>query len=133
MSLPDDEAQIDAKLKETDRAIAELQKVRQDLLLAKKAFAPKGQPNSSTPALSAQPEVSEKAIEKAMKMIDWKNFKKKDGEWAFMRNRDGSLVEDLQPIVGFIDQLRKGRQLVVGKYRYEASEDKFLSRYFAGK
>jgi hypothetical protein len=128
MSLPDDEAQIDAKIKETDRAIAELQKVRLELLQSKRALRVKSQGQDKV-AAPPQPEIDEKAVEKAMNMLEWKNFKKKDGEWAFLRTRDGSLVEDLQPVVGFIDQLRKGRQIVVGKYRYEASEDKFLSRY----
>lgn len=132
LSLPpqmtvSDEAQIDAKLKETESAIATLQLQRQNLLRAKASL--KGSSTSTQPPVL---EVPEKAVEKAMNMLEWKNFKKKDGEWAFMRNRDGSLVEDLQPVVGFVDQLRKGKTIVVGKYRYEASEDKFLSRYFAG-
>ncbi|MDA4121797.1 MAG: hypothetical protein OK456_01300 [Thaumarchaeota archaeon] len=125
---PEDEAQIDAKLKETDRAIADLQKQRQQLLAAKAALGKGAVPQPSQP----QPELSEKALEKALNMLEWNSFKKKDGEWAFLRKRDGSLVEDLLPIVGFIDQLRHGKRLVVGKYEYVASEDKFLNRYFAG-
>ena len=125
---PEDEAQIDAKLKDTDRAIADLQKQKQQLLAAKAALAKGAVPQPAQP----QPEVSDKTLERALNMLEWNSFKKKDGEWAFLRKRDGSLVEDLVPIVGFIDQLRHGKRLVVGKYEYVASEDKFLNRYFAG-
>lgn len=124
---PDDEAQIDAKLKETDRAIADLQKQRQQLLTAKAALAKGAVSQPSQP----QPELSDKVLDKALNMLEWNSFKKKDGEWAFLRKRDGSLVEDLLPIVSFIDQLRHGKRLVVGKYEYVASEDKFLNRYIA--
>jgi len=123
-----DEALLDAKIKEIDMEIARLQRLRHELLQSKRASEPKTQVRSLPTVLS---DIGDKAVEKAMNMIEWKSFKKKDGEWAFMRNRDGGLVEDLQPIVRFIDELRKGRQITVGKYRYEASEDKFLSRYSA--
>jgi hypothetical protein len=129
MSTPADEASIDAKLKEIDSSIAGLQKTRQELLQAKKALRPK--------TAAAQPEsppattLSEKALERKLNMLEWRAFKKKDGEWTFLRDMKGSLVQDLEGATEFVDQLRKGKQLVVGKYRYSASEDKFLSRYFA--
>src|SRR5208283_384785 len=129
MSPSNDEALIDAKLKETDRSIAELQKQRQELLQAKKAFAA-GKTPAETPQ-PAQPEATDKAVEKALSMLEWKAFKKKDGEWAFLRDMNGRLVEDLQGVTEFVDQLRKGMQIVVGKYRYSASDDKFLNRFFA--
>ena len=129
MSLPDDEAQIDAKLKETDRAIAELQKRKLELTQAKKALraGKAGAPS----AIAPRPEASEKALERALNMLEWRSFKKKDGEWTFMRDMSGKLVEDLQDVTDFVDEVRKGRQVVVGKYRYIASEDKFLNRFFA--
>jgi hypothetical protein len=129
MSLNDDAAQIDAKLKETDRAIAELQKQRQELLQARKALTSvkPGAEETKPP----QPEVSDKVLEKTLEMLEWKSFKKKDGEWAFLRDMNGRLVEDLQGVTEFVDQLRKGRKIVVGKYRYSASDDKFLNRFFA--
>jgi hypothetical protein len=129
MSLNDDAAQIDAKLKETDRAIAELQKQRQELLQAKKALT-SVKPGAQE-AKQPQPEVSDKVLTKTLEMLDWKSFKKKDGEWAFLRDMNGRLVEDLQGVTEFVDQLRKGRKIVVGKYRYSASDDKFLNRFFA--
>lgn len=125
--MGEDEAEVDAKIRDTDRAIADLQKVRQDLLRTKAALV-----KARDPQAAQTLEVDEKALEKALRMLEWNNFKKKDGEWAFMRNRDGSLVEDLKPVADFIDQLRKGKEIVVGKYSYVASEDKFLNRYAAG-
>ena len=130
MSLPDDEAQIDAKLKEAEKSIAELHKLRLDLLQAKRALK-KGVSAAAPVPQPPRPELNEKAIEKALNMLEWRNFKKKDGEWTFLRDMNGKLVEDLTGVTEFVDELRKGRQVVVGKYRYVASEDKFLNRYSA--
>jgi hypothetical protein len=130
MSLPDDEAQIDAKVKETDRSIAELQKLKLELLQAKRALRA-GKAGTPTPPPPPPSELDLKAVEKVLKMLEWRNFKKKDGEWTFLRDMNGKLVADLQGVTDFVDQLRKGRQIVVGKYRYIASEDKFLNRFFA--
>ena len=130
MSLPDDEAQIDAKLKETEKSIAELQKLKLDLLQVKRALK-KGVSVPAPVPQQTRPELNEKAIEKALNMLEWRNFKKKDGEWTFLRDMNGKLVEDLTGVTEFVDELRKGRQVVVGKYRYVASEDKFLNRYSA--
>lgn len=126
MSLPDEQAQIDAKLRELDAAIAELQKKRQELM--QKKIKPE---SVRSAAQEPRPQGTEKALERALNMLEWKSFKKKDGEWAFLRDRDGSLVEDLRSATEFVDQLRRGRQIVVGKYRYSASEDKFLNRFLA--
>ena len=125
---PEDQAQIDAKLREIDATIADLQRQRRELLGARSELRKSAAPESPAEP-QRQPEPSEKAIERAMNMLEWKGFKKKDGEWAFLRTRDGDLVEDLKPIVGFIDQLRKGRRLALGEYEYVASEDRFLNRY----
>jgi hypothetical protein len=130
MSQPDDAAQIDAKLKETERSIAELQKVRLDLLRARMALK-KGMSAAAPVPQQPRPELNEKVIEKALNMLEWRNFKKKDGEWTFLRDMNGKLVEDLTGVTEFVDELRKGRQVVIGKYRYVASEDKFLNRYSA--
>jgi hypothetical protein len=129
MSLPDDEAQIDAKVKETDKSIAELQKLKLELLQTKRALRA-GKVGATAPP-APPPELDLKAVEKVLNMLEWRNFKKKDGEWTFLRDMNGKLVADLQGVTDFVDQLRKGRQIVVGKYRYIASEDKFLNRFFA--
>ena len=128
MSL-ENEAQIDAKLKEVDAAIVDLQNQRRELLAAKSALARGSAASPPEQRPQQQPEFSEKAVEKALNMLEWKEFKKREGEWAFLRTRDGGLIEDLKPIADFVDQLRKGRRLAVGKYEYVASEDKFLNRY----
>jgi len=125
---PDDEARIEAKLREIDATIADLQRQRRQLLEAKSALN-KSTVSEPSAEQQQQPEFSEKALEKAFNMLEWNEFKKKEGEWAFLRTRDGDLVEDLKPIAGFIDQLRRGRRLAVGRYEYVASEDKFLNRY----
>jgi hypothetical protein len=143
--VPDEEARVDAELKETERSIGELQKKRAELLRAKGAIkwakttanaakthkVADSQPVSpaSTVAPSAPP-TSAKALEEALKSLEWSSFKKKEGEWTFLRNRDGSLVDTLRPVTDFVDQLRKGKEVVVGRYRYAVSEDKFLNRHF---
>ncbi len=127
----EDEAQVDVKLREIDATIADLQKQRQRLLETISSLRKKSPPESSE-GLRQQPELSEKTIQKSLNMLEWKEFKRKEGEWTFLRTRDGELVEDLRPIAGFIDQLRKGKRLSVGRYEYVASEDKFLNRYPRG-
>ncbi len=138
----DDEARVDAELKETERSIGELQKRRAELLRAKGAMrwakttasASKTADSRhvtpvSTAATVASP-ASAKALEDALKSLEWSSFKKKDGEWTFLRNRDGSLVDTLTSETDFVNQLRKGKEVVVGRYRYAVSEDKFLNRHF---
>lgn len=141
-AAPDDEARIDAQLKETERSIGELQKRRAELLRAKgaakwaktTASASKAKdPQPVTPAstvATVSPAASTKALEEALNSLEWSGFKKKEGEWAFLRNRDGSLVDALASETDFVNQLRKGKEVVVGRYRYAASEDKFLNRHF---
>ena len=41
-------------------------------------------------------------------------------------------MDELQSAKEFVEELRRGNDVVVGKYRYRVSEDKFLNRYFAG-
>lgn len=123
------DAQLDARLAEIDRSIADLQRQRQELLRSRKPVGATGPASTPGGPSSAPPTPDDKTVEKAMKMLEWRSFKKREGEWTFMRDMKGNLVEDLQGITDFVDQLRKGKQLVVGKYRYSASEDKFLNRY----
>jgi hypothetical protein len=144
-AVSDDEASIDAELKETERSIGELQKRRAELLRAKGAIkwakttasASKTKdsqhvvpdPLASVVAAVASP-ASTKALEEALKSLEWSSFKKKEGEWTFLRNRDGSLVDTLTSETDFVNQLRKGKEVVVGRYRYAVSDDKFLNRHF---
>ncbi len=129
-----DEARIDAELKETERSIEELQKRRAELLRAKGAIRwAKTSAKTKGPALeplTPAPVAFGKALEGTLNSLEWSNFKKKEGEWAFLRNRDGSLVDALASETDFVDRLRKGKEIVVGRYRYVVSEDKFLNRYF---
>ena len=140
--VSDDEAGIDAELKETERSIGELQKRRAELLRAKGAIrwakttasASKTKDSQHVVPASAVAAVaspaSTKALEEALKSLDWSSFKKKEGEWTFLRSRDGSLVDALSSETDFVNQLRKGKEVVVGRYRYAVSEDKFLNRHF---
>jgi len=135
VAVPDDEARIDAELQETEKSIGELQKRRAELLRAKGAIKwskTKGTQHvtpTSTAGTVASP-ASAKALEEALKSLEWTSFKKKEGEWAFLRSRDGHLVDALASETDFVDQLRKGKEVVVGRYRYAVSEDKFLNRRF---
>jgi hypothetical protein len=125
MSSPD-EADVDAKIKEIDRSIADLQKQRQELVRSKIALRVKpGVPATESPKV----DLNDKAVQKALNMLEWRSFKKREGEWTFMRDMKGNLVEDLMGVTEFVDELRRGKQVVVGKFRYSASEDKFLNRY----
>lgn len=74
--------------------------------------------------------VPTKALREALDSLEWSSFKKKEGEWTFLRNRDGTLVDALTSETDFVNRLRKGETIVVGRYRYAASEDKFLNRHF---
>ncbi|HUH99600.1 MAG TPA: hypothetical protein VLY65_01025 [Nitrososphaerales archaeon] len=137
-----DEAAVAEQLRETEKSIADLQKRRAELLRAQGAIRwAKTKGASNTPGIvqqqSTQPVaknalalVVTKSLDKALSSLEWSSFKKKEGEWTFLRNRDGSLVDSLASETDFVNELKKGRQLVVGKYRYVVSEDKFLNRYF---
>ena len=146
MVLPDEEG-INAKVEEIERLIEDLQKRKQELLKAKEVIgaemavpkkgleskdvvrAEKPQPGSSP---LSEFEKSATALEETLDSLQWKSFKKKEGEWTFLRDRDGRLMDELQSSKGFVDRLRKENEIVVGKYRYRVSEDRFLNRYFVG-
>jgi len=141
VAVPDDEARIDAQLKEVEKSIEELQKKRAELLRAKgairwaktKASVATTNPQPVLPAsavAAVTPVASTKSLENALKSLEWSSFKKKEGEWTFLRNRDGSLVDALSSETDFVNRLRKGGEVVVGRYRYAVSEDKFLNRHF---
>ncbi|MDG6914453.1 MAG: hypothetical protein JRN23_01090 [Nitrososphaerota archaeon] len=140
-TTPDEEARVDAELREVEGSIAELQKRRAELLRAKGAMrwaktkasvsgsvAPP--PAATAQAAAAPSPESLKALERVLNSLEWSSFKKKEGEWTFLRNRDGSLVDALSSETEFVSQLKRGREMVVGRYRYVLSEDKFLNRYF---
>lgn len=136
-----------AKVEELDRLIAELQKRKAALLQTAEArreppAAPKAEgaetgppakPEApSQPAPKASGVRSKSELERTLDGLPWKAFKKKEGEWAFLRDREGRLIDELQSAKDFVDDVRKHGGLVVGKYRYQVSEDKFLNRYYAG-
>jgi hypothetical protein len=142
-----DEERTAAKVEELDSLISELQRRKEELLRGTKArkaepAAPRMvAPETTAPAKleAAPPPVvrvsgtkSKSDLEKTLDGLPWKGFKKKDGEWAFLRNRDGRLIDELQSAKDFVDSVRKEGEVVVGKYRYQVSEDKFLNRYYAG-
>ena len=147
MSLSHDEWAA-AKVQELDRLIAELQKRRAELLgsredLSRAPPTSKKEPDAKAPPRLERPpqpvvrtptpqKEKKSALEAALDELPWKSFKKKEGEWAFLRDREGRLIDELQTETAFVDEVRKKGELVVGKYRYQVSEDKFLNRYFAG-
>jgi len=143
-----DEDRVAAKVEEVDRLIADLQKRRRELLGAseaatvtpaapkKEAVETKAPTKAERPpqlvARTPEPARTKNALERTLDSLPWKSFKKKEGEWAFLRDREGRLVDELQSEKDFVDRARKEGQVVVGKYRYQVSEDKFLNRYYAG-
>jgi len=147
MTLPDED-RMAAKLEEVNRLIADLQRRRQELLKTRenRAVAPAAPKKETvevkTPskpekapvlqARTADSPPSTKELEGILDSLPWKSFKKKEGEWAFLRDRDGRLIDELRSAKEFVDGVRKGGEVVVGKYRYQASEDKFLNRHYAG-
>lgn len=127
----DDNELIDAKLEEVDRLLEELRKRRQELQEAKEAFKSE---KMSTRASEVPKSIgSEAGLEETLGSLAWKSFKKKEGEWTFLRDREGRLIDELEPVKNFVDQLRKGRNVVVGRYRYAISEDRFLNRFLVAK
>jgi hypothetical protein len=144
--VPSIEEGIDAKLEEIERLIGELQNRRQELLEAKEAaraekayekasLGTKEMPRVEKP-IAKSPRLSEPAkpataLEGTLNALQWKSFKKKEGEWTFLRDREGRLIDALQSAKEFVEEVRKKNEVVVGKYRYRISEDKFLNRYLA--
>ncbi len=147
MTLSEEERAA-AKVEEIDKLIADLQKRRRELTEAREASAPApSTPKREvvevkapvkldrTPQLAARttsPVRTKDPLEGTLDSLPWKSFKKKEGEWAFLRDREGVLIDELQSARDFVDRLRKEGEVVVGKYRYQISEDKFLNRYYAG-
>jgi len=151
-----DEQTIDAKLEELDRLIADLEKRRQELreakesIMAERALLPPKQRQQavasrvpgrlekaaaeghSTEASEVAARLITAALERTLDSLSWKSFKKREGEWTFLRDTQGRLADELESSKDFIDLLRKDGEIVVGKYRYRVSEDRFLNRYFAG-
>jgi hypothetical protein len=147
MTLSDEE-RVAAKVEEVDKLIADLQKRRRELLEARETASatpapPKKEAGETKPptkadrpplvmARTSEPARTKNALERTLDSLPWKSFKKKEGEWAFLRDREGRLIDELQSEKDFVDKARKEGQVVVGKYRYQVSEDKFLNRYYAG-
>ncbi len=121
------EKQIDAELKSVDTSIEELQKRRRALVEEKRSLRSSG--SVSVPTAAPSPVVSDKVLEKTLNLLEWTGFKKKDGEWAFLKDRQGNIVEWLDSAPEFVDAVRKGKEVTVGKYRYRVSDDKFLNRF----
>jgi hypothetical protein len=126
-SSSDREKQIDAELKSTDLSIEELQTKKRALLEERRNLST-GKPGSAVPP-TTQPVITDKALEKTLNLLEWTGFKKKDGEWAFLKDRQGNIVEWLESAPEFVVQVRKGKEVKVGKYRYRVSDDKFLNRF----
>ena len=132
MPIADDELTIIAKLEEVDRLLEELRKRRQELQEAKDAV--KTEKTFHNASELPKFKGSEADLEDTLNSLEWKSFKKKEGEWAFLRDREGRLRDELESVREFIDQLRKGgRGAVVGKYRYTISDDRFLNRFLASE
>jgi len=127
----DEEKLIDAKLEEIDHLLEELRQRRKELQEAKEAVTKQQQPLPGPPAFERRPSLrrADAELEETLQSLTWKSFKRKEGEWTFLRDRDGKLREELDSVREFVDQLRKGKESVVGRYRYAVSEDRFLNRY----
>ncbi len=120
---------IDAKLEEVNRLLEELRKRRQELQEAKESA--KTEKTFHEASALTKPTGLEAGLEETLNSLGWKSFKKKEGEWTFLRDREGILRDELESAKEFVEQLRKGRNVLVGKYRYAISEDRFLNRYLA--
>jgi hypothetical protein len=136
-----EQERIAAKVEELDKLIAELQKRRHELLRTKEAGVEAASTRKEEAAEAKVPVKIERphrlearappnALEATLDSLPWKSFKKKEGEWAFLRDREGRLIDELQSAKEFVDRVRKEGEVVVGKHRYVVSEDKFLNRYY---
>ena len=143
----EEEARIDASLKEIERSVAELLKKKQELVRAKEVLRAEKRDGAirSAPSAGAEPQPakggvpsaqtsqvppSTKALEAALNAMEWSSFKKREGEWTFLRTREGKIADALESQTDFVNQLRRGKEVVVGRYRYRVSEDRFLNRFF---
>ena len=128
-SSSDREKQIDAELKSTDLSIEQLQTKKRALLEEKRSLSA-GKPGSAAVAPPTPPVITDKALEKTLNLLEWTGFKKKDGEWAFLKDRQGNVVEWLRVGPGVCPTGEEGEGgSRVGKYRYRVSDDKFLNRF----
>lgn len=128
MASADDRGkEIEVELKSVDLAIEELQKKKRALVEEKRTLKPGA--HEAVPSPPPPAPISDKALEKTLNLLEWTGFKKKDGEWAFLKDRQGNIVEWLDSTPEFVQAVRKGKEVTVGKYRYRVSDDKFLNRF----
>ncbi len=112
-STEDRERQIDAELKSADLSIEELQKKKRVLLEEKRKIHAGRSGTALEPP--PPPAMTNKALEKALNLLEWTGFKKKDGEWAFLRDRQGNIVEWLESAPEFVEQVGRGRRASGGR------------------
>lgn len=104
-----EEKEVDARLEELDAVMGQLQRRRQELLETKQGIS----------------------ITRVLTSLQWKPFKGgKDGEWTFLTDPQGNLVEELEPLKDFVLGLTKDKRVIEGEYAYNVSENKkFLHRF----
>jgi hypothetical protein len=112
-----DEDLNEAKLEEVDRMIEELRRRRGEL--EAKTLRKESEPAGN----------SEEVLAGILESLGWRARPKKDGEWAFLRDRDGNLREELQPVADFVTSLGKQKEVHVRGFRYTLQEDKYLYRF----
>ena len=85
-----------------------------------------GPPSESVNIMDDTPHIDPSILEGR----PWKAYAKGEGEWTFVVNKDGSPMAELEQAREFLDRLKNGEDLVVGRYKYRL-RDKFLKRYAA--
>ena len=83
------------------------------------------QPNGHPTQPAAEKSLVDPAV---LENRPWREYENGSGEWTFVTSQDGSPLPELEPAREFLERLRSGDDLVVGKYRYRL-RDKFLKRY----
>jgi hypothetical protein len=129
--------QVGAKIEELDAMIAQLQKRKQELVEAMNAMKEERTFGRTPSSLEYQKGVEEEMdvvdarVLKALNSVSWKGFGQgKEGEWAFVTDRQGKLTRELEPAKDFIEGLKAGTPIAAGKHRYKVSQDgKFLNRF----
>lgn len=67
--------------------------------------------------------------QKALESLNWRQFKVKDGEWAFYADPIGELLPELEPVAKLIQKLKSDekQKITLGNYTYSI-RGKFIVR-----
>jgi len=83
----------------------------------------------SAVAMSNSPPPSKMVVD-MLNGLDWRDGKN-GGQWTFLTNKDGSMVEELRPLQSLLAEIKAAKYKTIDNWKYSISGegDKFVSRY----